>query len=204
MLKGLIKKYLEYSAINKGRHAGIWRRFCRPGLEDWTNYLRMHGGFQGIGSDCAINPSVVFTDPHLTKIGSNVRIAGGLVLGHDGSVNMINRALGTKFDAVGPVVIADNVFIGTGCILLPGVTIDSNVIIGAGSVVSGHVAGDGIYIGSPMRRIRTFEDHLKILQARNEQYPWKDLIEMRNGELDRSLETQLSDIRTNYFFGKHS
>jgi acetyltransferase-like isoleucine patch superfamily enzyme len=49
---------------------------------------------------------------------------------------MLNRAYGKKLDRVGPVIVNDNIFIGHGAIILPGVTIGSNVIVAAGSLVS--------------------------------------------------------------------
>lgn len=200
ILKSRIVKFLRKSALKNGRRASAWRRFGNPSLEDWTEYLRRHGGFRKIGENCAINPSVVFTDPHMTEIGSNVRIAGGLVTGHDGSVNMVNRAVNAKFDSVGPIIIADNVFVGVGCILLPGTRIGSNTIIGAGSIVSGTISGDGVYVGNPLRRIRSMSEHVESLKKRNAAYPWRDLIENRNGDFDPEIEPELRKRRISFFF----
>lgn len=195
-----MKRYLRNAAIQHNRHVRLWRRFGKPSLVDWTEYLRRHGGFRAVGEDCAINPSVMFTDPHMTQIGSNVRIAGGIVMGHDGSVNMLNRAYGTKLDAVGPIVIADNVFIGIGCIILAGTRIGPNTIIGAGSVVAGKVDGDGVYAGNPLRKIRTMDEHMTIMQRRNEGYPWRSIIEGRSGSHDPDLEPTLRKQRVAHFF----
>lgn len=48
--------------------------------------------------------------------------------------------------------IKDNVFIGTGSIILPGVTIGSNVIVAAGAVVSSDVS-DGKVVGGVLARV---------------------------------------------------
>ena len=53
-----------------------------------------------------------------------------------------------------PVVIGDNVWIGGGAIILPGVTIGNNVVIGAGSVVTKDIPSDKVAIGSPCRLVR--------------------------------------------------
>lgn len=153
-----------------------------------------------MGENCAINPSVIFTDPQITAIGSNVRMAGGLVMGHDGSVNMLNRAYKLKLDAVGPVILNDNVFVGVGCILLPGAQIGENTIIGAGSVVAGRIKSNGVYAGNPLRYIRSMEEHLVILKKRNTEYPWRDIIETRQGDYDPVLEQKLRKMRITHFF----
>jgi acetyltransferase-like isoleucine patch superfamily enzyme len=76
-----------------------------------------------------------------------VRIATCMILGHDGTVNMINRALGLHLDSVGKIDIRDNVYIGYHAVVLPGVTIGPNAIVSAGSVVqllSGALARDAL------------------------------------------------------------
>lgn len=53
--------------------------------------------------------------------------------------------------AVTPVFIGDNVFIGTGTIVLKGVAIGNNSVIGAGSVVTKNVPENSIAAGNPAR-----------------------------------------------------
>ena len=53
-----------------------------------------------------------------------------------------------------PVIIGNNVWIGGGAIILPGVTIGNNVVIGAGSVVTKNIPDNVIAAGSPCRVIR--------------------------------------------------
>lgn len=53
-----------------------------------------------------------------------------------------------------PVIIGDNVWIGGGVIILPGVTIGNNVVIGAGSVVTKDIPDNKIAYGNPCRIIR--------------------------------------------------
>ena len=55
-----------------------------------------------------------------------------------------------------PIVIGDDVFIGTRSIILKGVTIGSGSIIGAGSVVATDVAPNSISAGVPAHEIRRF------------------------------------------------
>jgi maltose O-acetyltransferase len=56
-----------------------------------------------------------------------------------------------------PVVIEDNVWIGGGAILLPGVTIGRNAVVGAGAVVPKRVAANTVVAGNPARVIREID-----------------------------------------------
>lgn len=55
-----------------------------------------------------------------------------------------------------PVEVKDNVWIGGGSILLPGVTIGENSVIGAGSVVNRPIPANCVAVGNPCRVIRYF------------------------------------------------
>ncbi|MGL6298041.1 MAG: DapH/DapD/GlmU-related protein, partial [Methanobacteriaceae archaeon] len=53
-----------------------------------------------------------------------------------------------------PVKIGDNVWIGGGVIILPGVTIGDNSVIGAGSIVSKSIPSNKLAYGNPCKIIR--------------------------------------------------
>jgi len=61
-----------------------------------------------------------------------------------------------------PIVIEDNVWIGGGAILLPGVTVGRNAVVGAGAVVSRNVPPDTVVAGNPARVIREIDQHARI------------------------------------------
>ncbi|EJI7544821.1 hypothetical protein NGW34_004960, partial [Escherichia coli] len=52
------------------------------------------------------------------------------------------------------VVIKDNVQLGAGAIVLPGVEICSNIIVGAGAIVTKNLEEPGVYVGQPARKIK--------------------------------------------------
>jgi len=56
-----------------------------------------------------------------------------------------------------PIVIEDNVWIGGGAILLPGVRIERNAVVGAGAVVTRSVPANTVVAGNPARVIREIE-----------------------------------------------
>jgi UDP-3-O-[3-hydroxymyristoyl] glucosamine N-acyltransferase len=153
-----------------------------------------------MGQYCSILPATVFTDPGYVRLGNNVRFASCCVLGHSGVVNMLNRAFGTELDSVGKTDIRDNVFVGYGAIIMPGVTIGPNAVVAAGAVATRNVPPDSIVAGSPARSIGTVDNLLKKLQAQTDSYPWAEIIRGRKGVFDPELEPELRRLRSEYFF----
>jgi acetyltransferase-like isoleucine patch superfamily enzyme len=57
-----------------------------------------------------------------------------------------------------PIVIGNNVWIGGGAIVNPGITIGDNTVIGSGSVVTKNIPANVIAAGNPCRVIREITD----------------------------------------------
>jgi maltose O-acetyltransferase len=136
--------------LDKIRGEQDLKKLINRGLKIGKNFKRMGG--------CIIDPSHCW---HI-EIGNDVTLAPRVhILAHDTSTkNFLNHT------RVAAVVIEDNVFIGAGAIILPGVTIGRNTIIGAGSIVSGKIAPDSVYAGNPARFICKLEDYLNKEKAR--------------------------------------
>ena len=60
----------------------------------------------------------------------------------------------SKSKLVKPVIIGDNVWIGSNVVILPEVVIGENVIIGAGAIVTKNIPSNSIAVGNPCRVIR--------------------------------------------------
>jgi UDP-3-O-[3-hydroxymyristoyl] glucosamine N-acyltransferase len=148
--------------------------------------------------------NVTITDPKFVRLGNNVRLSGCTLFGHDGSVNMLNRAFGLSLDRVGKIDLRDNVFIGHGAIVLPGATIGPNAIVAAGAVVTGDVEPNSVYAGVPARRICHIRDMVHRMASASDRYPWRTLIERREGAFDPALEPELNRMRIEYFFGRQT
>ena len=200
-MRSYLVRLAKFAAMRTGKGAGLWRRLQYPRPEEWAAYLKRFGGLRAMGDHCAVDASALITDPAYTRLGDNVRIADAYLIGHDGSVNMINRAFGTKLDRVGKIDIGNNVFIGRGATILPGVTIGDNVIIGAAAVVAKDVESDSVVVGSPARRVSSLTDYVGRLRQENQAYPWHELIEQREGEFDQNLEPLLIRERVKFFYG---
>jgi len=122
-------------------------RFFYP-LEMVDMYKRM--GVE-IGENCKFQFGVTIDFSHywLIKIGNNVTLAPRVhVLAHDASTkNELN------YTKIGLVEIGNNVFIGAGSIILPGVTVGNNSVIGAGSIVSKNIPENSVAAGNPCKVI---------------------------------------------------
>jgi maltose O-acetyltransferase len=62
-----------------------------------------------------------------------------------------------KWEAAQPIVIGDNVWLGGGVIVCPGVTIGRNTVVGAGAVVAGDLPADVVAVGNPARVVKAVE-----------------------------------------------
>ncbi|WP_030224704.1 sugar O-acetyltransferase [Streptomyces sp. NRRL WC-3626] len=60
-----------------------------------------------------------------------------------------------KLEAALPITIGDNVWLGGGAIICPGVTIGDNSVIGAGAVVTKDIPANVVAVGNPARPVRT-------------------------------------------------
>lgn len=142
----LIRKLLEYL---RGEPQHL-EKLLKRGLKIGKNFKRMGG---------------VIIDPwhcyHIT-IGDNVVLAPHVhVLAHDSSTGLfIGKTRAAN------VVIGNNVFVGAGSIILPGVHIGNRVIIGAGSIVTKDVPDNSVAAGNPARVICSLEAYLEKEQAK--------------------------------------
>lgn len=62
-----------------------------------------------------------------------------------------------KWEAAEPIAIGDNVWLGGGVIVLPGVTIGANTVVGAGAVVTRDLPSDVVAVGNPARIVRRLD-----------------------------------------------
>ncbi|GAA1268842.1 MULTISPECIES: sugar O-acetyltransferase [Streptomyces] len=60
-----------------------------------------------------------------------------------------------KLEAALPITIGDNVWLGGGVIVCPGVSIGDNSVIGAGAVVTKDIPANVVAVGNPARPVRT-------------------------------------------------
>lgn len=59
-----------------------------------------------------------------------------------------------KLEAARPITIGDNVWLGGGVIVCPGVSIGDNSVVGAGAVVTRDIPADVVAVGNPARVVK--------------------------------------------------
>lgn len=107
-----------------------------------------------VGENFYTNMNVVILDCAKVTFGDNVLIApncGFYTAGHPFDIEQRNNALEYAY----PISIGNNVWIGAGCTILPGVNIGDNTVIGAGSVVTKNIPANVLAFGNPCRVIRS-------------------------------------------------
>jgi maltose O-acetyltransferase len=146
----------------------------------------LSASFKACGPSLYIGPGVSIQGYGQISIGTNVRIlrrsaivgGGGLTIGDNvrlaPGVTILTRNHNYKGDALPydegyinkPVIIQDNVWIGTRAIILPGVTVGEGAIIAAGAVVTKNVPRLAICGGNPARTLKVRDpDHYERVKA---------------------------------------
>ncbi len=106
-----------------------------------------------VGENFYANYSCIILDVNKVRIGDNVLLAPNVqIYTATHPIDPIERLNGKEFAK--PIAIGNNVWIGGGAIICPGVKIGDNVIIGAGSVVTKDIPDNVIAAGNPCRIIK--------------------------------------------------
>ncbi len=116
--------------------------------------LRVDYGSQiSIGARCFANFGLVALDVATITIGDDVQIGPNVqLLTPTHPIDpQLRRA---KWEAAEPIAVGDNVWLGGGVIVLPGVTIGANTVVGAGAVVATDLPPDVVAVGNPARIVR--------------------------------------------------
>ena len=74
-----------------------------------------------------------------------------------------------------PVHIGENVWVGAGTVIVPGVTIGKKSVIVAGSVVVKDIPENVVAVGNPCRVLREIGEHDREFFYRNERIDWENL-----------------------------
>ncbi len=117
--------------------------------------LDMDYGYQTtFGARCFVNMGAVILDVARVTIGDDVQIGPNVqLLTPTHPLDPDQRR--SRLEAAEPITIGDNVWLGGGVIVLPGVTIGRDTVVGAGAVVTKDVPPGVVAVGNPARVIRS-------------------------------------------------
>ena len=150
----LERKEKVLSELLGGKGNNLW--ITAPFYVDYGNNIYF-------GNNCEVNLNCTFLDANQIIIGDNALIAPNVqIYTAFHPTNAADRFGKPQPDGSfafcktrsAPVIIGDNVWIGGGVIILPGVAIGDNVVIGAGSVVTKSIPSNKVAYGNPCRVVR--------------------------------------------------
>ncbi|MFJ9039515.1 sugar O-acetyltransferase [Streptomyces sp. NPDC102406] len=115
-----------------------------------------YGQYISIGARTFVNTGAVLLDVAPIRIGEDVQIGPHVqLLTPTHPIDPEPRR--AKWEAAKPITIGDNVWLGGGVIVCPGVTIGANTVVGAGAVVTRDLPADVVAVGNPARVVRKIE-----------------------------------------------
>lgn len=138
-------------------------------------YLRKQGANIGDGTRLICQTGAFGSEPYLVNVGKNCLFSAGVhFITHDGGVKVLSD-LGyfgaERMDIIAPIFVGDNVYIGTGAYIMPGVKIGNNVVIGAMAIVTHDIPDNSVAVGIPCRVIKTIDEYYEGAVKKGRLYP---------------------------------
>lgn len=159
--------FIEYPAVILGeKHISLgdnFHSYARLRLEAYDRHRdSVFKPCVSIGDNVSINYDCHIACINLVAIGDAVLIGSKVHITDHSHGHAAVEALATPpawrpLVSKGPVIIEDNVWIGEGAVVLPGVTIGANSIIGANAVVTKDIPGNCVAAGVPAQVIRRLD-----------------------------------------------
>ncbi len=115
------------------------------------------GGHVHFGNNIYGNFNLTLVDDTHIYVGDNTMFGPNVVVATAGHPILPElRAMGLQYNM--PVHIGKNCWLGSGVLVMPGITIGDNVVIGAGSVVTKDIPSNVVAVGNPCRILREIGD----------------------------------------------
>lgn len=154
----------------------LWVNIIHPTYEGKRKFLIKQGAKIGPGTRLICLTGAFGSEPYLVECGSDCLFTWDThFITHDGGIKVLN-SLGKfssgdttiRMDKVAPIKIGNNVYVGIGAYIMPGVTIGNNVIVAAGAIVTKDVKDNTVVGGIPARTISTIEQYYERVKNRVE------------------------------------
>ena len=138
------------------KRAGLLRELlpnAGAGLELEPPFFCDYGTNITFGEKVFLNFNCVILDVATVTIGSRVMLGPSVQL-YAATHPLIAKERSSGRELGKPIVIGDDVWLGGGSIVCPGVRIGARAVIGAGSVVTKDIAAGMLAVGNPCRVVR--------------------------------------------------
>jgi maltose O-acetyltransferase len=145
-MAGFIVRYISFRCLAKSIKGFCWIQ-SRVTIVH-TSRLSV-GRFFGVNSGTYINAIGGISIGDYVLIGSNVTISSGRHPIEDSDPPIFARETIPL-----PITIEDDVWIGAGAVIMPGITLRKGTVVGANSVVTKDTAEYAVVVGAPARHIR--------------------------------------------------
>jgi maltose O-acetyltransferase len=120
-----------------------------------------YGSHISIGAGTFVNFDCVMLDVAPIRIGAACQLATGVqLLTATHPIDPEPRRLGWEYAKA--ITIGDNVWLGGGAIVCPGVTIGDNTVVGAGAIVTRDLPADVVAVGNPARVQRSIDERDRV------------------------------------------
>lgn len=116
-----------------------------------------------VGNNVRLPAMILPIYPELLCLHNNIEVASGVrFVVHDAIHSVVNQDGNGALmrENIGKIEVFDNVFIGAGTTILPGVKIGPNAIIGAGSVVNKDIPENSVCVGVPAKQVGTYREYV--------------------------------------------
>jgi maltose O-acetyltransferase len=156
-VKGLLRLYNLAEAASE-RQTILQQMLGRVGQESIIEppFYCVYGQHIHLGDHVYLNVQCTILDCNEVHIGHHVMIGPNVQI-YTAAHDLRAEARIQGWEVARPVLIEDNVWIGGGAILLPGVNIGRNAVVGAGAVVTRSVPANTVVAGNPARVLREIE-----------------------------------------------
>jgi maltose O-acetyltransferase len=154
--QALQERYNATSHAERELRAQLLRELLGPvgdGVDLMPPFRCDYGSYISIGPDTFANVDCVMLDVAPISIGAACQLGPKVqLLTPTHPIDPEPRRLG--WEAAEPITIGDNVWLGGGVIVCPGVSIGADTVVGAGAVVARDLPAGVVAVGNPARVIR--------------------------------------------------
>lgn len=149
----LVSPYSEIT-MDRGSKLIIGKQFK---MRDGAKIRVRQGAICHIGNNSSINSNNMIACHERIEIGSNVQFSPNVqIYDHDHDYKTEGGIKTGKYTTA-PIVIGNNVWIGSNSVVLKGTTIGDNCVIGAGSVINGDIPSNTVVVQKRVTMIKEVE-----------------------------------------------